>query len=79
MKKLTAGIFTVLIGLCAANSADAAVASKGYADAVAEAAQAAAEATTTRQKLRQKKRHRMRCKLIKRNKRLLIRARIQIF
>jgi hypothetical protein len=32
MKKLTAGIFTVLLGLVAANSADAAVASKGYVD-----------------------------------------------
>ena len=32
MKKLTAGIFTVMMGLVAANSADAAVASKGYVD-----------------------------------------------
>lgn len=32
MKKLTAGIFTVMLGLCAANNADAAVASKGYVD-----------------------------------------------
>lgn len=30
MKKLTAGIFTVLIGLCAANSADATVASSAW-------------------------------------------------
>jgi hypothetical protein len=32
MKKLTVGIFTVMLGLCAANNADAAVASKGYVD-----------------------------------------------
>ena len=32
MKKLTAGIFTVLMGLVAASSADAYVASKGYVD-----------------------------------------------
>lgn len=32
MKKLTAGIFTVLIGLCAANSADAAIASKAWVE-----------------------------------------------
>ncbi len=32
MKKLTAGIFTVLIGLCAANSADASVASTGWVE-----------------------------------------------
>ena len=32
MKKLTAGIFTVMMGLCATNGADAAVASKGYVD-----------------------------------------------
>lgn len=32
MKKLIAGIFTVMLGLCAANNADAAVASKGYVD-----------------------------------------------
>ncbi len=37
MKKLTAGIFTVLMGLCATNAADAAVASKGYVDEVAGA------------------------------------------
>ena len=37
MKKLTAGIFTVMMGLVAANSADAAVASKGYVDEVAKA------------------------------------------
>ncbi len=33
MKKLTAGIFTVLMGLVSVNAADAAVASKGYVDA----------------------------------------------
>lgn len=33
MKKLTAGIFTVMLGLCATSGADAAVASKGYVDA----------------------------------------------
>lgn len=32
MKKLTAGIFTVLVGLCAANSADAAIASKAWVE-----------------------------------------------
>ncbi len=32
MKKLTAGIFTVMLGLCATSGADAAVASKGYVD-----------------------------------------------
>lgn len=32
MKKLTAGIFTVLMGLVSVNAADAAVASKGYVD-----------------------------------------------
>lgn len=32
MKKLTAGIFTVVLGLCATSGADAAVASKGYVD-----------------------------------------------
>ena len=32
MKKLTAGIFTALIGLCAANSADAAIASKAWVE-----------------------------------------------
>ncbi len=36
MKKLTAGIFTVLMGLVSVNAADAAVASKGYVDAVAK-------------------------------------------
>ena len=35
MKKLTAGIFSVLVGLVASNAADAAVASKGYVDKVA--------------------------------------------
>lgn len=34
MKKLTAGIFTVLMGLVSVNAADAAVASKGYVDKV---------------------------------------------
>ncbi len=33
MKKLTAGIFTVLMGLVSVNAAEAAVASKGYVDA----------------------------------------------
>ena len=33
MKKLTAGIFSVLIGLCSMPDADAAVASKQYVDA----------------------------------------------
>lgn len=33
MKKLTAGILTVMLGIVSANSADAAVASKGYVDA----------------------------------------------
>ena len=33
MKKLTAGIFTVLLGVVAANSADAALTSKAYVDA----------------------------------------------
>ncbi|MDW2958243.1 MAG: hypothetical protein R8M37_00300 [Alphaproteobacteria bacterium] len=37
MKKLTAGILTVLLGIVSANSADAAVASKGYVDAKAAA------------------------------------------
>ena len=32
MKKLTAGIFTIMLGLCATSGADAAVASKGYVD-----------------------------------------------
>ena len=32
MKKLTAGIFSVLVGLCAANSADAAIASKAWVE-----------------------------------------------
>lgn len=32
MKKLIAGIFTVMLGLCAANNADAAVASQDYVD-----------------------------------------------
>ena len=32
MKKLTAGIFTVMLGLCATSGAEAAVASKGYVD-----------------------------------------------
>lgn len=32
MKKLTAGIFTVMLGLCATSGADAAVASKDYVD-----------------------------------------------
>lgn len=32
MNKLTAGIFTVMLGIVAANSADAAVASRGYVD-----------------------------------------------
>ena len=33
MKKLTAGIFTVMLGLCTTSGADAAVASQGYVDA----------------------------------------------
>jgi len=33
MKKLTAGILTVMLGIVAANSADASIASKGYVDA----------------------------------------------
>lgn len=33
MKKLTAGILTVMLGIIAANSADASIASKGYVDA----------------------------------------------
>ncbi len=33
MKKLTAGIFSVLMGLVSVNAAEAAVASKGYVDA----------------------------------------------
>jgi len=49
MKKLTAGIFTVLMGLVSVNAANAAVASKAYVDAKAateaSAAQSAAEAT----------------------------------
>ncbi len=49
MKKLTAGILTVMLGIVSANSADAAVASKLYvdskADAAAAAAQSAAEST----------------------------------
>lgn len=40
MKKLTAGIFTVLMGLVSVNAADAAVASKGYVDEVAKNAAA---------------------------------------
>lgn len=40
MKKLTAGIFTVLMGLVTVNAAEAAVASKGYVDEVAKAAAA---------------------------------------
>ena len=47
MKKLTAGIFTVLMGLVSVNAANAAVASKAYVDAKAateaSAAQSAAE------------------------------------
>ncbi|MBQ8255521.1 MAG: hypothetical protein IJY99_00960 [Alphaproteobacteria bacterium] len=49
MKKLTAGILTVMLGIVSANSADAAVASKSYVDQIAkskaDAAQSAAEAT----------------------------------
>ena len=49
MKKLTAGIFTVLMGLVSVNAANAAVASKAYVDAKAateaSAAQSAAETT----------------------------------
>ena len=43
MKKLTAGILTVLLGIVSANSADAAVASKGYVDSVAATEAAAAQ------------------------------------
>ena len=48
MKKLTAGIFTVLMGLVSVNAADAAVASKGYVDQVAKnTADAASTALNT--------------------------------
>ncbi len=53
MKKLTAGIFTVLMGLVTVNAAEAAVASKGYVDEVAKAAAAdvtALEATVSANK-----------------------------
>lgn len=53
MKKLTAGIFTVLMGLVTVNAAEAAVASKGYVDEVAKAAAAdvtALEATVAANK-----------------------------
>ena len=43
MKKLTAGIFTVLMGLVSVNAADAAVASKAYVDAKATAEASAAQ------------------------------------
>ena len=49
MKKLTAGILTVMLGIVSANSADAAVASKGYVDAKAKAnADAIAQEVTDR-------------------------------
>ena len=43
MKKLTAGIFTVLMGLVSVNAADAAVASKAYVDAKAASEASAAQ------------------------------------
>ena len=46
MKKLTAGIFTVLMGLVSVNAADAAVASKGYVDNKFFTKQAQAEHVT---------------------------------
>lgn len=46
MKKLTAGIFTVLMGLVSVNAADAAVASKGYVDKL-DRVQGALVATNT--------------------------------
>lgn len=48
MKKLTAGIFTVMLGLCATSGADAAVASQGYVDTkVAANKQSITELTQT--------------------------------
>ncbi|MBQ3039761.1 MAG: hypothetical protein IJD41_04360 [Alphaproteobacteria bacterium] len=47
MKKLTAGIFTVLIGLCAANSADASVASTGWVEDQVEALATTVETNKT--------------------------------
>ena len=48
MKKLTAGIFTVMLGLCATSGADAAVASQGYVDTkVAANTQSITELTQT--------------------------------
>ena len=43
MKKLTAGILTVMLGIVSANSADAAVASKSYVDQMAKSEAAAAQ------------------------------------
>ena len=47
MKKLTAGIFTVLIGLCAANSADASVASTAWVEDQVEALATTVETNKT--------------------------------
>lgn len=47
MKKLTAGIFTVLMGLVSVNAADAAVASKGYVDNKVTALTATVESNKT--------------------------------
>ena len=59
MKKLTAGIFSILLGMVAVNSADAAVASKGYVDSkvgenttsIATLAQTVADNKTAAEKL----------------------------
>lgn len=46
MKKLTAGILTVMLGIVAANSADASIASKGYVDAQVGAKVSTSDFTT---------------------------------
>ncbi len=46
MKKLTAGILTVMLGIVAANSADASIASKGYVDAQVGTKVSASDFTT---------------------------------
>lgn len=46
MKKLTAGILTVMLGIVAANSADASIASKGYVDAQVDTKVSTSDFTT---------------------------------
>ena len=46
MKKLTAGILTVMLGIVAANSADASIASKGYVDSQVGTKVSASDFTT---------------------------------